>query len=140
MAQAFTLTRRVEFAETDLAGVMHFANYFRWMEEVEHAFLRSLGLNVISEHDGGTVSFPRKNVSCEYDAPVRFEDEVELRLRVTRMGEKSLEYEVEFGREGRRVALGRATVVCCKMAGSRFEATSIPGDMRAKLEAYAVGN
>ena len=43
MAHAFTMQRRVEFAETDMAGILHFSNYFRFMESVEHAFFRSLG-------------------------------------------------------------------------------------------------
>ena len=40
MPTEFTIKRRVQFSETDMAGIMHFANYFRLMEEVEHAFLR----------------------------------------------------------------------------------------------------
>ena len=39
----FTTTRRVEFGDTDMAGIMHFANFFRFMERTEHAFLRTLG-------------------------------------------------------------------------------------------------
>ena len=46
MPYEFKMTRLVEFAETDMAGIMHFANYFRYMEVVEHAFFRSLGLSV----------------------------------------------------------------------------------------------
>ena len=42
----FTHQRQVEFAETDMAGIVHFANFFRWMESAEHAFLRSLGHSV----------------------------------------------------------------------------------------------
>ena len=72
MPAIFTLTRRVQFAETDLAGVMHFANYFRWMEEIEHAFFRSMGLSIMSEHDGHPIGWPRGRVSCEYFGPVRF--------------------------------------------------------------------
>ena len=42
MASEFTITRRVEFSETDLAGIMHFTNFYRWMEICEQAeFLRS---------------------------------------------------------------------------------------------------
>ena len=42
MASEYTITRRVEFSETDLAGIMHFTNYYRWMEICEHEFLRSV--------------------------------------------------------------------------------------------------
>ena len=48
MAHSYTTTRRVTFAETDLAGILHFSNSFRYMEEAEHAFFRSLGFRVHS--------------------------------------------------------------------------------------------
>jgi len=49
MPYEFKLTRRVEFAETDMAGIMHYSNYFRFMETAEHAFFRSLGLSIVTK-------------------------------------------------------------------------------------------
>ncbi|MBI5865391.1 MAG: acyl-CoA thioesterase, partial [Planctomycetes bacterium] len=96
MDEIFSMRRQVQFAETDLAGVMHFSNYFRWMEEVEHAWWRSLGLSVQTVADPvGSIGWPRVSVQCEYAAPLRFEDVVELRHRVVSVGEKSLTHEVE---------------------------------------------
>ena len=46
MTTPFTTTRRVEFGDTDMAGIMHFANFFRFMESAETSFLHSLGLSV----------------------------------------------------------------------------------------------
>ena len=46
MPYEFKLTRRVEFAETDMAGIVHFANFFRMMEAAEHAFFRSVGFSI----------------------------------------------------------------------------------------------
>ena len=115
MPADFTIIHRVQFAETDLAGIMHFSNFFKMMEEVEHAFFRSVGLSVSMQHDDIHIGWPRVSASCEYFGPLRFEDEVELMMRVTKVGEKSFNYEVEFIREGRRVALGKMTSVCCEM-------------------------
>src|SRR5678815_3159915 len=109
MADQFSISRRVQFAETDMAGVVHFSNYFRWMEEVEHAFFRSVGLSVVMQHEGHQISWPRVAVACEYFGPVQFEDEVELRLRVIKVGEKSFTYEVDFMKAEHRVALGKVT-------------------------------
>ncbi|MGY8650976.1 MAG: acyl-CoA thioesterase, partial [Verrucomicrobiia bacterium] len=48
MAQhEFIITRRVEFSETDAAGIVHFANFYRYMEYAEHAFFRSLGRSIV---------------------------------------------------------------------------------------------
>ena len=46
MTDEFRTTRMVEFSETDMAGIMHFSNFFRFMESAEHAFYRSKGFSV----------------------------------------------------------------------------------------------
>ncbi len=135
MPATFSIRRRVQFAETDMAGIAHFANYFRWMEEAEHAFFRARGLSVHMEHDGLQLGWPRVAVGCEFLGPVRFEDEVELRLRVTKVGGKSFSYEAEFRHAGRPVARGKSTSVCCAMeADGSLRAIPIPDPIRARLE------
>ncbi len=118
-----------------MAGIMHFANYFRMMEEVEHAFFRSVGLSVSMQHDDIHVGWPRVSASCDFSGPVRFEDEIELRLRVVRLGEKSLNYEVDFLLEGKRVALGKMTSVCCALEPNGMRSIPIPAELRKKLSA-----
>jgi YbgC/YbaW family acyl-CoA thioester hydrolase len=134
MPSAFSILRRVQFAETDMAGIVHFSNYFRMMEEVEHAFFRSLGLSVAMQYEGMHVGWPRVSVSCDYFGPVRFEQEVELKLRVARLGEKSFNYEVDFLVEGRRMALGKTTSVCCELRpDGTMRSIPIPAAIREKL-------
>lgn len=135
MPTEYTISRRVQFAETDMAGVMHFSNYFRWMEEVEHAFLRSVGLSVVQPVAGGEVSWPRVQVSCEYFAPLYFEDEVEIRMAVTDIREKSMTYEATFHKNGNRTARGRIKMVCCQWVDGTFVSVEIPGEIRSKLTA-----
>ena len=131
----FSITRRVQFSETDLAGIVHFSNFFKMMEEVEHAFFRSVGLSVSMQHDDIHVGWPRVSASCEFFGPVKFEEEIELKMRLTRVGEKSLSYEVEFLAGGKRVALGKTTSVCCAVDRGMMQSISIPAAIRAKLTA-----
>jgi YbgC/YbaW family acyl-CoA thioester hydrolase len=130
----YTIKRLVSFAETDMAGIVHFSNYFRWMEEVEHAYFRSLGLSVAMTQENVEIGWPRVNVACEYYGPVKFEDELELRLRLTKVGGKSLSYEVDFLLRGTLVALGKSTSVCCEHTPSGLKAITIPGAIREKLK------
>jgi acyl-CoA thioester hydrolase len=113
-AWEFESRRRVEFAETDCAGIIHFTNYYRYMEEAEHAFLRSLGLSVRWPVEGGEVGFPRLAASCEFLRPVRFEDVLDIRLTVKRKGRTSLTYSFEFSKCGEPVARGEVTAVACR--------------------------
>jgi len=140
MSAPFTMTRRVLFHETDVAGVMHFSNYFRLMEEVEHAWWRSLGRTVHARDAAGTLSWPRVSATCDFLAPLRFEDEVELALTVAEVSEKSLTVSVAFRLAGKTVARGGMRSVCCRVEQRQFSAVEIPADIRAQLLAFSLGD
>lgn len=112
---------------------MHFSNYFRWMEEVEHEFLRSLGMSVMQQVAGVEISWPRVQVSCEYFAPLYFEDVVDVQMTVTDVREKSMTYEATFMKDGARTARGRIKMVCCRWQDNKFESVAIPAEIRSKL-------
>lgn len=135
MPSEFSITRQVEFAETDMAGIMHFANYFRWMEACETAFYRSLGLPLVSFVPGQVVGWPRVNVSCDYRAPLRFNDTVAVRLLVRKLGTRSVTYAFQFRKDGEVVATGEVTAVCVTGDGQDgMVAQPIPADVRARLQ------
>jgi len=133
MPEEFKIKRRVQFAETDAAAIMHFANYYRMMEEVEHAFWRSIGMSVLTLYNEQHLSWPRVATGCEYFAPAYFEDELELALSIAKVGNRSVTYAVEFRRDGGRIAAGRTTAVCCTVSEGVFKPTPIPEGIRAKL-------
>ena len=109
----FRSRRRVEFADTDLSGLVHFSRYLVFMETTEHQFLESLGSPVHHRRGELEIGWPRVSAECQYLAPVRFGDELEIRLRVVRKGSKSMTYRFDFTHDGRAVARGRLTAVCC---------------------------
>ena len=114
MAHRFTCERRVEFSDTDMAGIVHFANFFRFMESAEHAFFRSLGF-VLHEHaDGHVRGFARVHADCDYLRPLHYPDLVRIELAVREKTESSLAYDFVFfdERGGERpVARGSLKVV-----------------------------
>ncbi|MBI2803845.1 MAG: acyl-CoA thioesterase [Planctomycetes bacterium] len=134
----FHTTRRIEFGDTDMAGIVHFANFFRFMEAAECEFLRSRGLSVKMEWEGQPIGFPRVSATCEYVSPARFEDLLDVAVAMERIGGKSVTYAFEFTRTGTVVARGKVTSVCCKIdATHRLEAIEIPAGYRARLTANA---
>lgn len=111
---AFIAQRRVEFANTDMAGIVHFANFYRWMEEAEHEFFRSLELHIMEKQSDGTyIGWPRVSASCHFEAPAYHNDILEIHIAVERVGFKSLTFYVEFFRDGKRLAHGRMKTACC---------------------------
>ncbi len=145
MAHQFTQRRRVSFSETDLAGIMHFSNFFRWMEELEHAFYRSLGLSVHPLAHGVTdtsTGWPRLKASAEYRLPLQFEEEVDVELVVAEMRTKAIRYVFRFwknpGDPSSRAlaATGELVVVAvCAAPGTRvMQSSPIPEAFRARIE------
>ena len=128
------LRRTVEFAETDMAGIMHFANFFRWMEACETDFYRSLRLPAVTFVPGEVVGWPRVSVSCEFRAPLRFNDTADVRLLIKRIGTRSVTYVFRFTKAGADVARGEITAVCIKSdAKGRMVSAPIPKAVRKKL-------
>ncbi|HEY4310491.1 MAG TPA: thioesterase family protein [Pirellulales bacterium] len=111
----FQTTRRVEFRDTDAAGIMHFSAFFNYMEQVEHEFLRHMGLSVITHDEEGTISWPRVSASCDYRGAVQFEDILDVEVQIIRQGEKSITYGFTFLHGKRPVAQGQITTVCCRL-------------------------
>src|SRR4051812_29601822 len=112
MPTAYHTTRRVEFGDTDMAGIVHFANFFRFMEAAEQEFLRSLGLSVSLKWEGQAMGFPRVAASCDFVRPARFEDVLDVAVRVRNLGRKSVTYAFEFSKDGQPVAKGQVSTVC----------------------------
>jgi 4-hydroxybenzoyl-CoA thioesterase/acyl-CoA thioester hydrolase len=147
MPEVFRTTRRVEFCETDAAGIAHFSSFFLYMEQAEHAFLRSVGLSVSSDLPGAAphaapvhISWPRVKAECEFKSPVKFESLLDIAVRIARMGEKSVTYAFEITENGRPVASGRMISVCCAVApGQPACAMPIPAFIRERLAPFVFG-
>lgn len=121
----FTTHRRIEFRDTDAAGIVHFSAFFPMMEAAEHELLRSLGLSVMpralsgnretAEDNDLQVTWPRVAASCQYLSAARFEDEVRIEVKVEKIGNTSVQYIFTFLRDGEKLAQGQITSVCCRL-------------------------
>ena len=140
MAYEFRMNRRVEFVDTDMAGIVHFSNFFRFMEETEHAFYRSLGFSVHERGESQGVGWPRVYAECEYRSPLRFEDVVEIHLLVKEKTEKSLQFTFLFSKVNEQrvgeLARGSLKVVCVHQKRPQDEmiAVPIPQEIADKIE------
>lgn len=139
MAELFRQKIRVEFADTDMAGIMHFSNFFRFMERTEHAFLRSAGFSVNMELDGVKYGWPRVHASCDFRQPLRFEEEAEVILSLREKKTKTITYEFSFRKqvedEWKEIATGVFTVVCVIIdsTSGKMQAVAIPSVVAEKI-------
>jgi acyl-CoA thioester hydrolase len=140
MAGPFRYARRVQFAETDLAGIVHFSWMFRYMEEAEHAAWRAADLSIAGRDND--LGWPRVAASFDFRSPLRFEDEFEVLVQLVEVGSRSLQYEHTIKKGDLLIGTGRITTVCTRTnANGSMRATEIPsaiiGQLRCVLDADA---
>lgn len=136
MAEPFVTSRRVEFRDTDAAGIMHFASIMGLMEEAEHEFLRHANLPLFRAHAQGHISWPRVAAECNFKGPARFEDQIQITVAVQRIGKRSVTYAFSLSCQGRPVAEGTMTSACCYVADGQIESVDIPEATRQVLQPY----
>ncbi|MEM7314524.1 MAG: thioesterase family protein [Planctomycetota bacterium] len=139
MGKTFKTNRRVEFRDTDAAGIMHFSVFFTVMERAEHEFLRHLGMSVFHKLNDRVYSWPRVSAKFDYVSPARFEEVLDLEIVVEKIGTKSVTYGCQISHKSKEVANGRIVAVCCDVTeGKVAKSVAIPDEIRTRLSEYLV--
>ena len=135
-----TLKERVQFADTDMAGIVHFSNFFRYMERVEHDFFRALGLSIWDKSNevpvDERVGWPRVHVSCDFRAPLQFEEEFTMELLVVEIRPRTLRYLIRFWKlDGELCAEGKLIAACVRRdpTTGKMRAVNIPDRIRSRI-------
>lgn len=115
---SIVVRRRVEWADTDASGKYHNTAAFRLVEQAETRLLDALGL---SEEIYGRL--PRVHMSVDLTESLRFNDLVEVELRVEALGSTSLTYGFDIRKDGRPAASGRMIAVLLERSGEKEEWT-----------------
>ena len=130
MPSEYTFRRRVQFYETDVAGIVHFSWFFRYMEEAEHALWREAGLSI--HPPDSDIGWPRVASAFEFYRPLRFEDEFDVHLRVAEMTKKTIRYECTLTKNGEKLASGSMTIACVQKKPT-MRGIEIPDDVRNRI-------
>jgi len=116
---------RVQWLDTDAGGRIHFTAAFRWVEAAELALYRRIGMP--RELVG---NLPRRHVEATYHRTLVFDDEVEMTLRVDRVGTTSITYAWSGARAGELAIEGRYTIVLVDSDGVPIP---VSDELRVKL-------
>jgi 4-hydroxybenzoyl-CoA thioesterase/acyl-CoA thioester hydrolase len=131
--------KRVEFRDTDAAGIVHFSVFFAYMEQAEHEFLRSLGLSVVQRFNDRWISWPRVRAECDYRKPARFEDVLDVSVGVGRIGDKSVTYQIDFRLKGETIAQGKIVAACCEVDRHQLKSSvNVPEEFARAIRPFVV--
>ena len=145
MARQAVYRRRVEFAETDAAGMVHFSVFFRYMEEAEHAIWRKAGLQIHPpslSSSGGTgqphseITWPRISAHFDFKSPLKFEDEFEVRTEIATVTRSTIQWAHVVTRGETVIGTGTVTAICVtKLADGSIKSTELPEGLILRLRA-----
>ena len=139
MAYEHTSTRRIEFSETDMAGLVHFSNFFKYMETAERDFFEAAGVDLIRTKPGELVGWPRARAECKFSAPIRFGDTIDIHLAVKAVKDRSIDFQFRIYRrndDGTRThaAKGHLTTVLTELTASgELQSVELTEEMRSKI-------
>ena len=132
MPSEYRLKRRVQFYETDMAGIVHFSWFFRYLEEAEHAMWREAGLSIAG---GSGIGWPRVEASFEYHRPLKFEDEFEVLLKIVGKDARTIRYQGVISRGDTRIATGTLVIKCVSTRlGEPMRGIDIPPEIDALFQ------
>jgi len=131
----YRFTRRVQFYETDVAGIVHFSWFYRYMEEAEHALWRAAGLS-IHPHNS-EIGWPRVSASFDFHRALRFEDEFDVWLRIVELTSRRIRYACLLEKDTKRIATGAMAIACVRKRPDRtLEAIHIPEEIASRFTVY----
>jgi acyl-CoA thioester hydrolase len=129
----YRLRRRVQFYETDVAGIVHFSWFYRYMEEAEHAMWREAGLSI--HPPDSDLGWPRVSASFDFHRALRFEDEFDVVLRIAELSPKRIRYDCVLLKDEIKLATGTMTIACVrKRPDQKMESTEIPAEIASRFQ------
>ena len=139
MAYEYTTYRQIEFSDTDMAGLVHFSNYFRYMEIAERDFFRSLGVSLIQSIPNELIGYPRSRAECKFSAPLRFGDTVKICLAIKAIKDRAIDYQFRLYRFSEEastlVAKGHLTTIYTELTEKgELQSKPLPQALLEKIE------
>ena len=121
---------RVYYEDTDLAGIVYYANYLKFIERARTEWVASLGVDQMALRAAQGIVFAVRRVEADFLRPAKFGDDLRVETSVQSLGGARIVLEQVVTRGGERLFVSVVTLVCLTEDG---HAARLPVDLRARL-------
>jgi acyl-CoA thioester hydrolase len=132
----FFHTMRVRYSEIDLQGVVFNAHYLTYLDVAHTEYMRAMKYDYGQEVKDTGVDFHLAKASVEYKKPVFFDDQFDICIRASRLGNSSITLVFEMFKTGtdKLLACGEKTDVCVDLKS--HESVRIPASLRKTMQDF----
>ena len=130
------IKRKIMWGDLDSLEIVFYPRYYEWMDGCGHLYFESLGLNVKDLWKQRNIVFGLIETSCRYRSPGRYNDEIEISVRIEDLTSKTvtLIYEIKRVSDGSLMVEGREKRICLDVSDpDHFRAITIPPDIHSIL-------
>lgn len=122
-----------------MAGLVHFSNFFKYMETAERDFFEAAGVDLIHTKPGELVGWPRSRAECKFSAPLRFGDTIDIHLAVKAVKDRAIDFQFRIFRrnpDGSRTQAGKGhmtTILAQLNETGALQSAELPADLRERI-------
>jgi acyl-CoA thioester hydrolase len=124
---------RVYYEDTDLAGIVYYANYLRFIERARSEMVRAAGVDQVAMKSAGLV-FAVRRVEADYLSPAKYDDQIEVRTVLSALKGASFDMAQEVWRDNTLLFRANVTIVVLTETG---RPARLPADIRARVARLA---
>ena len=125
---------RVYYEDTDLAGIVYYANYLKFIERARSEWVREAGVDQVALKAQHDTVFAVRHVAADYLAPAHFDDLLTVTTSLDKITGSRLFLTQSVARDDVPLFVSQITLVCLAASG---KPTRIPADIRAKLTPHS---
>ena len=125
---------RVYYDDTDLGGMVYYANYLKFIERGRSEFMREAGVDQLALRDARGIIFAVRRVEADFLRAAKFDDMLDVRSSVRAVAGARIEMDQNILRLDVTIFQARVTLVCLDLQG---KAVRIPADIRSRLNVNA---
>ncbi|HHY73360.1 MAG TPA: acyl-CoA thioesterase [Bacillus bacterium] len=131
--QAHTYEFRVEWGDTDAAGIVYNPNFYKWMDQAVHYYFESIGFPLLNLVRDEKIGIPVIESKCNFQKPLYFADHVVLHTNIIGLHNKVIKFGHIFMKEGNKIAEGYQVRALASFDGEKLQAITIPDRMRQAI-------
>lgn len=125
---------KVRFVETDMMGVVHHSNYFRWFEIARVAFLKKAGISLLVLLEEG-YNVPVSDVRCTYKQSAKYDDEIDICIKMLEFNKAKMVFTYQVRRAFDNVLLAEG-VTCNVFTNKKGQVKRLPDKYYQLLKSF----